>query len=83
MGRLELGRSTRSFLLVCVASAVLAAVGWWSWHLVDVALGRSLAAQVASLGVGFAAGIAAYVGACRLLGVDELGALLRMRRRRG
>jgi putative peptidoglycan lipid II flippase len=82
LGRLELGETTRSFVLAAVASAVLAAAAWWSWHLVDAALGRSLAAQVASLGVGLGIGLAAFVGACRLLGVRELDALARLRRER-
>ena len=82
MGPLGLVPAARSFVLVAVASAVLAAVAWWGWHLVDEAVGRSVPAQVASVGIGLAAGIAAFVGACRLLGVDELETMLRLRRGR-
>jgi len=81
MGRLELGETARSFLLVSVASAVLAAVSWWGWHLVDAGVGRSLAGQVVSLGVGIVAGLAAFLVSCRLLGVGELETVLRLRRR--
>jgi putative peptidoglycan lipid II flippase len=80
LGRLELGATARSFLLVAVASAVLAAVGWWAWHLLDDALGRALWAQAISLAVGLAAGIAAFLGSCRLLGVEELDSALHLRR---
>jgi putative peptidoglycan lipid II flippase len=82
MGRFELKDTARSFILVCVASAVLAAVGWWVWHLLDVGLGRSLPAQIVSLGAGLALGYGAFFGACRLLGVHELDTLLRLRRSR-
>ncbi len=81
MGRIELGETVRRFLLVVVASAVLAAVSWWGWHLVDAWLGRSLLAQVVSLGVGLLVGLAAFLGSCRLLGVRELETLARIRRR--
>jgi putative peptidoglycan lipid II flippase len=80
MGGFEVGDTARSFVLVAVASAVLAAVAWWGWHLLDSALGRSLAAQIVSLGVGLVLGYAAFFGACRLLGVRELETMLRLRR---
>ena len=81
MGRIELGETARAFVLVAVASAVLAAAAWWSWHLVDAALGRTLPAQIASLAVGLLVGVAAFLGSCRLLGVRELEMLIRLRRR--
>ncbi|HKI91638.1 MAG TPA: murein biosynthesis integral membrane protein MurJ [Gaiellaceae bacterium] len=81
MGRIGFGETARSFVLVAIAAVVLAAVSWWAWHLVDGALGRSIAAQVVSLGFGLAAGLAAYLGSCRLLGVRELEAVVRLRRR--
>ena len=40
VGGFELGETARTFVLVCVASAVLAAVGWGVWHLLDSGLGR-------------------------------------------
>jgi putative peptidoglycan lipid II flippase len=81
MERLEFAETARSFVLVAIASSVLAAVAWWGWHLVDEAIGRSLAAQIVSLGFGLAAGLAAFYGSCRLLGVKELATLVRLRRR--
>jgi putative peptidoglycan lipid II flippase len=82
MGRIELGETARRFLLVVVASAVLAAVSWWGWHLADAALGRSLPAQVTSLGAGLLLGFGAFLGSCRLLGVRELETIVRLRRGR-
>jgi putative peptidoglycan lipid II flippase len=82
MGPLGLAQAARSFVLVAVAAAVLAAVAWWGWHLIDEAVGRSLPGQILSVGVGLGAGIAAFLGACRLLGVDELETMLRLRRSR-
>jgi putative peptidoglycan lipid II flippase len=82
MGRFGLGETARTFVLVCVSSAVLAAVGWGIWYLLDSALGRSLFAQVVSLGLGLVLGIGAFFGVCRLLGVRELETMLRLRRAR-
>ena len=82
VGGFELRDTARTFALVVVASAVLAAVAWWVWHLLDSGLGRSLPAQIVSLGAGLALGYAAFFGACRLLGVQELDTLLRLRRGR-
>ena len=82
MGPIGLTQASRSFVLVSVASAVLAAVSWWGWDLVDAAVGRSLPGQIVSVGAGLVLGIAAFIGACRLLGVDELQTMRRLRRAR-
>jgi putative peptidoglycan lipid II flippase len=82
MGGFDVRETARSFVLVAVASAALAAVAWWVWYLLDAGLGRSLPAQIVSLGVGLVAGYAAFFGACRLLGVRELETMLRLRRSR-
>jgi putative peptidoglycan lipid II flippase len=82
MGGFELGETARSFVLVAVASVALAAVAWAVWRLLDSGLGRSLPAQIVSLGLGLALGYAAFFGACRLLGVRELETMLRLRRAR-
>ena len=81
-GPIGLTGAARSFVLVSAASAVLAAVSWSVWRLVDDAVGRSLPGQIVSVGVGLALGIAAFLGVCRLLGVDELETMLRLRRAR-
>jgi putative peptidoglycan lipid II flippase len=82
MGGFGMQETARSFVLVAVASAVLAAVGWWVWHLLDSGLGHSLPAQIVSLGIGLAAGGGAFFVACRLLGVRELETMVRLRRLR-
>jgi putative peptidoglycan lipid II flippase len=61
---------------------VLAIVAWPVWHVLDAALGRSLPAQLVSLGLALAFGVAAYVGSCALLRVREMQALLSVRGRR-
>jgi putative peptidoglycan lipid II flippase len=79
MKRIEFGETARTFVLAAVASAVLAAVAWWSWELVDGWLGRSLAAQAVSLGVGTTLGVGAFLAAARALGLRELETLTRLR----
>ena len=80
-GRLDLAGTLRSFLLVTLASAALAVVSYGAWRLLDDALGRSLAAQIVSLGVALVAGGAVYLAACRALRVREMAALLSLRTR--
>jgi putative peptidoglycan lipid II flippase len=70
---LALGR----ILLAAAVASALAALVWWA---VDAAVGRSLVGQILSVGLGLAVGTVAYLGACRLLGVRELGSLLALRR---
>jgi putative peptidoglycan lipid II flippase len=81
LGRIEFGETARAVLRVTVASAVLAAVAYPVWHVLDDALGRSLGGQLASLGSALVIGFAAYFISCRLLGVRELEALLSLRSR--
>jgi putative peptidoglycan lipid II flippase len=81
IGRIDFARTARSLGLVAVASAVLAVVAFGVWYGLDEALGRSFGAQVVSLGTALAAGLAAYLISCRLLGVRELEALLQLRTR--
>jgi putative peptidoglycan lipid II flippase len=66
---------------VVVASAVVAAVSWSVWRPLDSALGRTVPAQVVSLGTALAAAIAVYFFSCKLLQVRELDAVLSLRQR--
>jgi putative peptidoglycan lipid II flippase len=82
LGRIELMQTARAFVLITIASAVLAGVSYGVWRLLDEALGRSLGAQIVSLGSALVAGFGVYAISCRLLGVRELDALLSLRSRR-
>jgi len=80
-GRFELRETGRSFCLVVVASAALAAAAYPVWRGLDAALGRSFGGQVVSVFAALAAGALAYLVSCRLLRVRELDALLSLRAR--
>ena len=81
VGRIDLTSTTRSFVLVAVASAALAAVSYGVWRLLDDALGRSFGAQLLSLGSALVLGGIVYVVACKALRVREIEALLSLRSR--
>ncbi len=83
IGRIDLGRTLPAVTRIAGASVPLAAVGFAVWYALDRALGRSFGGQLASLVPALVAGGAAYLGACRLLGVRELDTLFALRRRAG
>jgi len=80
---LELGRLLSAALRITIAAAGLAAIGWIVWDVLDEALGRGLAGQIASLGIGLAAGLAVYLSVAKLLRVAELEQMSRLLLRRG
>jgi putative peptidoglycan lipid II flippase len=67
---------------VAVAGAVAAGLAYLAWLGADEVLGQGLAAQIVSLGTGFALGGVTYVGLSRALGLRELETLLLLRARR-
>jgi putative peptidoglycan lipid II flippase len=75
VGGVDLARVTDAIVRVTVASVAFGAVAFGLWYALDRALGRSVGAQIVSLGVAFAFGAAAYLGACRVLRVRELEVL--------
>ena len=79
---LELRRLASTAARITVAAAALGGVGWLVWDVLDHALGRGLAGQIASLGAGLAAGGLVYVVVARLLRVEELEQMTRLLRRR-
>ena len=81
LGRIEFGETARAFVKIVVASAVVAVVSYAVWRGLDTELGRSVGAQIVSLGLAIAGGVVAYALACRTLNVHELRALLSLRRR--
>ncbi|MGH2982167.1 MAG: murein biosynthesis integral membrane protein MurJ [Solirubrobacterales bacterium] len=82
LGGLELARLADSSLRIGAGSAVLAAVAYLVWELLDSALGRSLGGQAVSVSAALAAGGGAYLAVVRLLRVPELDQIMRMLRRR-
>src|SRR5450755_4310812 len=54
-GRLELPQTSMITIRILLASALMAAVAWGVWSVLDGVLGRSLPAQVISVGVAIAA----------------------------
>ena len=64
------------------AMVFLAAAAYGAWWFVDGRLGRSVPAQLLSVGAGYAAGIAGYALAARLLGMSELQEVIDAVRRR-
>jgi putative peptidoglycan lipid II flippase len=81
LGRIEFGETARAFVKIVLASAVVAVVSYGVWRGLDTELGRSVGAQIVSLGLAIAGGVVAYALACRTLNVHELRALLSLRRR--
>jgi len=82
LGRLDLRESASAFVRIVAASVVAGAVAYGVWRGLDEELGRSVAAQIVSVGTALLAATAAYGLACRALGVRELRALLSLRHRR-
>ncbi|HVD37737.1 MAG TPA: murein biosynthesis integral membrane protein MurJ, partial [Solirubrobacterales bacterium] len=80
---LELRRLFSTATKITIASAALAGVAYMVWDVLDEVLGRGLGGQIASLGVGLAAGLAVYLSVAKLLRVAELEQMSRLLLRRG
>ena len=70
-GRLEGAQTTMITARIAVASALLAGVSWVVWYLLDRLLGRSLPAQIVSVGGAGVAGVFVYVRAVLAMRVPE------------
>jgi len=70
-GRLEGAETMRALARMLLAAAALALVAYMVWRGLDVTLGRSLPAQVVSVGGGLVVGIAAYTAVVVALRVPE------------
>jgi putative peptidoglycan lipid II flippase len=75
---IEGGRILFAVLRISLAGTALAAVSYGVWYGLDQALGRSLAAQIVSLGVGILAGIGVYAAAVWALRVEEARQVARL-----
>jgi putative peptidoglycan lipid II flippase len=82
LGRLELGRLAWTTLRVCVAAGALAGVSYGIWYILDEELGRSLWAQVISLGAGLGAGAVVYATGVTVLRIPEAHQIWRLLRGR-
>jgi putative peptidoglycan lipid II flippase len=72
-----------SYGRIALGSALAGGVAFGVWLALDEALGRSLGAQVVSVGGGIAVAMGAYVGLAWLLRIRELATLLSLVRRSG
>jgi putative peptidoglycan lipid II flippase len=81
LGRMDGRALASSYVRIAAGSAVAAGVAFGVWLGLDEALGRSLGAQVVTVGGGIVAGIAVYLVGSWLLKVRELQTLLSLRRR--
>jgi putative peptidoglycan lipid II flippase len=82
LGGIQGGRLLWSAVRISAAAAILAGVCYGAWHLLDEALGRALAAQIASVGLALAAGGAVYAAAVTALRVPEAQQIRRLLPRR-
>ena len=81
VGLAEFARTAEAVARIVAASAVLGAVALGVWYGVDAVVGRGFLGQLLSVGGAALAGGAAYLGACRVLGVREMQTLLSLRAR--
>jgi putative peptidoglycan lipid II flippase len=79
LGRIDGGMLASTTVRVLIGGALAGGVGRILWRAIDDGIGRSLPAQVVSLGVALGAAVLAYLVACRLLQVEELRALSGLR----
>jgi hypothetical protein len=70
-GRLEGSQTLMITARILLASALLAAVSWTVWFALDSLLGRSLAAQIISVGAAGVAGALVYMRAVLRMHVPE------------
>jgi putative peptidoglycan lipid II flippase len=70
-GRLEGAQTTMITARIALASALLASASWVVWYVLDRLLGRSLPAQVVSVGAAAAAGLWLYTRAVLAMRVPE------------
>ena len=71
---MDIARVGDAVVRITIAALVFGATAFAVWYGLDRALGRSIPAQIVSLGVALGLGLAVYLGACRVLHVRELGA---------
>jgi putative peptidoglycan lipid II flippase len=81
-GRLGAGETIRAVVRMLVAAAALSAVAYAVWWALDDLLGRSLPAQIVSVGLGLTTGLAVYGALVLALRVPEAQRIAGMVRER-
>ena len=71
LGALDVARTLRAMALMTVASALLAGIAYGTWYVLDDLLGRSLVAQIVSVGSALALGGLAYAAAVLAMRLPE------------
>jgi putative peptidoglycan lipid II flippase len=71
IGGLELRATLRTTSKIVIASAILGVVAYGTWYVLDQLLGRSLPAQLISVGGGIAVGSAVYTAVVLAMHVPE------------
>ncbi|HYI79309.1 MAG TPA: murein biosynthesis integral membrane protein MurJ [Thermoleophilaceae bacterium] len=82
LGGIEGRRLIGAVLRMLAGAAVLGGVAYGAWYGLDELLGRSLIAQIVTVGVGVAVGVAAYAVAVWALRVPEAHQVVRLIRSR-
>ena len=77
LGGLDVRSMIDGFVRTSIASVWLGALAFGAWHALDGALGRSLPAQLVSVGAAMVAAVLAYLSAARGVGLPELGVVAR------
>jgi PKD repeat protein len=78
---LDLAATIGAVTRILIAAALLGIAAYGAWHGLDALLGRSLPAQLVSVGVALAAGAVAYLALAAALRVREVETLLSLRAR--
>ena len=77
LGGLNVRWMADGFVRTAISSVWLGALGWGTWHALDGALGRSLPAQLVSVGAAMVAALLGYLAAARGTGMPELRLMAR------
>ena len=81
-GRLEGAQTTMITARIFVASILLAGVSWGAWYALDAVLGKSLPAQIVSMGAAGGAGVWIYTRAVLTMHIPEAHQVNRLIRAR-
>jgi putative peptidoglycan lipid II flippase len=82
IGGLQLRRTLRTMAKLLIAAAVLGGVAYTTWYGLDQALGRSLLAQIVSVGGAITLGSAVYAGLVLAMRIPEARQILDLFTRR-